>query len=56
MPTRPSRVDQQRCEPLHPPVDRDMIDSDAAFGEQFFDVSVDISGVGMSSGGLLDTV
>ncbi len=37
---RPRRVDQQRCEPLHPAVQRDVIDCDAAFGEQFLQVSV----------------
>jgi hypothetical protein len=34
------RLGEQRCESLHPPVDSDVIDLDAAFGEQFFDVSV----------------
>ena len=37
---RASRVDQQRCEPLHPPVDRDVINLDAAFGEQLLDIAV----------------
>jgi hypothetical protein len=34
------RVDQQRCEPLHPAVQREVVDLDAAFPEQFFQVSV----------------
>ncbi len=38
--TRPRRVDEQRCEALHPPVDGDVIDLDAAFGEEFLDVAV----------------
>jgi hypothetical protein len=38
MPTRPSGVDQLWGEPLHPPVDRDVIHDDAALGEQFFHV------------------
>ena len=32
MPTRPGRINQQQGEPLHPPVDRDMIDLDAPLG------------------------
>jgi hypothetical protein len=56
MPAGPSGVDQQRGEPLHPPVYAYVIDGDAPLGQQFFDVSVDIPGVGMSSGGLVDTV
>jgi hypothetical protein len=35
-----SRLDDQRGEALHPPVDRDVINLDAALGEQFFDISV----------------
>jgi hypothetical protein len=35
-----SGVGQQRGEPLDPPVDRDVIDLDPAFGEQLLDVSV----------------
>src|SRR4029450_5548523 len=31
---------QQWGEPLDPAVDRDVVDLDAAFGEQFFDVAV----------------
>ena len=32
-------VDEQRGEALHPPVDRDMVDNDAALGQEFFDVT-----------------
>ena len=45
VPAGSSRVDQQRSEPLHPAIHSDVIDRDAAFGQQFFDVSVDIPGV-----------
>jgi hypothetical protein len=38
--TGPGRVDQQRREPLHPALDGDVVDRDAAFGQQLFDVSV----------------
>ncbi|ABW12833.1 putative transposase [Parafrankia sp. EAN1pec] len=34
MPAWPGRVDQQRGEPAHPPVDRDVINLEAAFGEE----------------------
>ena len=34
------RVDQLRCEVVHPPEDGDVIDLDAAFGEEFLDVAV----------------
>jgi hypothetical protein len=37
---RSGGVDQQRREPLHPPVDRDVVDLDAALGEEFLDVAV----------------
>jgi hypothetical protein len=33
VPARPGGIDKQRSEPHHPPVDRDVIDGDAAFGE-----------------------
>jgi hypothetical protein len=33
-------IGQQRREPLHPPVDGDVVDLDAAFGEQLLDISV----------------
>jgi hypothetical protein len=38
------RVDQQRSEPLHQAVDGHMIDLDAPFCQQLFDVAVDIPG------------
>jgi hypothetical protein len=38
VPTRPSGLGQQRREPQHPPVDRDVVDLDPAFGEELFDV------------------
>jgi hypothetical protein len=38
------RINQQRCEPLHPPVDSDMIDVDTTLGQQLFGVTVDIPG------------
>ena len=34
-PARHGRVDQPRCESLHPPVQRDVIDRDATFCEEF---------------------
>jgi hypothetical protein len=37
---RACRIDQQRGEALHPPEDRDVVDLDAPFGEQLFDVPV----------------
>jgi hypothetical protein len=40
MPTEPGGTGQQRSEPVHPAVDRDVIDLDAAFGEQLLDVAV----------------
>ena len=40
MPTGPRRINQQRSEPQHSPVDRDMIDRDTPFGQQLFDVAV----------------
>ncbi len=40
MPAGPGRVDQQRGEPLHPAIDRDMVYLDAALGEQLFHVAV----------------
>ena len=39
-PLRHRHADDQRREALHPPVDGDAINVDAAFGEEFFDVSV----------------
>jgi hypothetical protein len=40
MPARPGGLGQQRHEPQHPPVDGDVVDLDAALGEEFFDVAV----------------
>ena len=40
MPARPGGVGQQRREPLDPPIDGDVVDLNAAFGEEFFDVAV----------------
>jgi hypothetical protein len=40
VPGRAGGVDELRGERLYPPVDRDLIDDDAAFGEQFFHVAV----------------
>jgi hypothetical protein len=40
VPARPSRVDDQRGEALHPPINRHVINVDTAFREQFFDVTV----------------
>ena len=40
VPAGPRRVDEQRREPLHPAVDRYVIDRDATLGQQFFHVPV----------------
>jgi hypothetical protein len=40
VPARSCRVDQQRSKPLHPAIDTHVVDRDAAFGEQLFNVSV----------------
>jgi len=37
---RAGSVGQQRREPLHPPVDADMVSLDAPLGEQLFDIAV----------------
>jgi hypothetical protein len=34
MPARPGGVGQQRREPLDPPINGDVVDLDAAFGEE----------------------
>ncbi|SBW18153.1 hypothetical protein FDG2_0546 [Candidatus Protofrankia californiensis] len=34
-------VNQQRGDPLHPPLDREVVDDQAAFREQLFDIPVD---------------
>jgi hypothetical protein len=38
--TRPRGVNHERSEALHPSLDGDMVDVDAAFGEKFFDIAV----------------
>jgi hypothetical protein len=38
--TRPRGVDDQRCEALHPPLDRDVIDIDPAFCEDFLHIAI----------------
>jgi hypothetical protein len=40
MPGRSGCLDELAGEPLHPPVDRHVIDGDTAFGEQLLDVAV----------------
>jgi hypothetical protein len=40
MPTRSGSLGKQRGEPQHPLVDRDVVDLDAAFGEQLLDVAL----------------
>jgi hypothetical protein len=40
VPDRPGRVDQQGCEPLHPPIEGDVVDLDATLGERLFEVPV----------------
>ena len=40
MPERASGVGKQRRESLYPSVDGDMVDLDAALGQQFFDIAV----------------
>ena len=40
MAARPGGLDEQRSEPLHPPVDGDVVDFDAALGEQLLDVPI----------------
>ena len=38
VPAGSSRVDEQRCESLHPPIHGDMVDGDAALSQQLLDV------------------
>jgi hypothetical protein len=38
--SEPGGVGRQRGEPLHPPVDRHVVDFDPALGEQLFDIAV----------------
>jgi hypothetical protein len=40
MPAGPGGGGHQRGEPLHPPVDGDVVDLDATLDEQLFDVAV----------------
>jgi hypothetical protein len=40
MPAEPRRLDELRREPLHPPVDGDVIDGDAALGQQLLSIPV----------------
>jgi hypothetical protein len=40
MPTRPGRLDQQGCEPQHPPIEGDVVDLDTTLGEKRFEVAV----------------
>jgi hypothetical protein len=40
MPAEPGGVSKQWGEALHPPEDRDMVDLDTTFEEEFFDVAV----------------
>jgi hypothetical protein len=40
VPARPGGIGEQGREPLDPPVDGDMVDLNAPFGEQFLDVAV----------------
>jgi len=40
VPTRPGRLDHQRREPLHPPIERHVVDLDATLGEKLFKVTV----------------
>jgi hypothetical protein len=40
MSARPSSLGQQRCEPLDPAIDGDVVDFDAPFAEQLLDVAV----------------
>jgi hypothetical protein len=35
----PGSLGEQAAEALHPPVDGDVVDLDAAFGEEFLDVA-----------------
>ena len=40
MPARPSGFGEHRCEPLHPPEQGHVVDFDATFREEFFEVAV----------------
>ena len=38
---RAGGVDELRREGLHPPIDRDVVNLDATFGQQFLDIAVE---------------
>jgi hypothetical protein len=40
VPAWPHRVDDERGEALHPPVDSDVVDLDAAISQELFDIAV----------------
>jgi hypothetical protein len=40
MPTMPGGVDKFRCEALHPPIHRHVINGDAALGQQLLDIAI----------------
>lgn len=40
VPTWSCCIDEKRSETLHPPVDRDMVNVDASFSQEFFGVSI----------------
>ena len=40
VPTGPGRINQKLGEALYPPVDRDVIDFNGPFGQEFFDIAV----------------
>jgi hypothetical protein len=40
MPAGPGGLGQQGVNPLHPPIDGDVVDLDPALGEQFLDVAI----------------
>src|SRR6266511_3038083 len=44
VPARPGGVGQQRREPLHPAVDRDVVDLDPALGEELLEIAEQQSG------------
>lgn len=50
MPAQPRRLDELRGEPLDPSVDGDVIDGDAAFGQQLLDVAVGQPAAQVSAG------
>jgi hypothetical protein len=40
VPARPGGLSEQRREPLHPAVDRDVVDLDPALGEELLDIAI----------------